>query len=194
MTCPVCGAANETSAAFCFRCGTPLTSSTPAATGPTVSLNRNDPPSFQSTPSATLANEESHARVYEAPPQNTGNPSPSFTVPSGPQYSQPGQYNQPGQYQTGTAAYGVTSNTAVIALVLGIASFFGLSILAAIPAIILSRNARVEIQASGGRLTGEGMAQIGAILGWINVALSVLGFCFFCVLPILLGVGASVSP
>ena len=188
MTCPVCGAANENSAAFCFRCGTPLKQSTPAATGPTVSLNRNDPPSFQSPPPVTLASEETHARVYDAPPQYPSSPDPSFTVPSGPQYS------QPGQQQAGTAAYGVTSNTAVFALILAIASFLGLLFLGAIPAIILGRNAKTEIAASGGRLTGEGMAQAAIVLGAINLVLSVLGICAFCVLPIMLGLGASVSP
>lgn len=152
-----------------------------------MSLNRGAPPASQPTATIPSAEEETHARVYEAPsPASSG--TPPYTVPGGPQYS------QPGQYQPSTAAYGVTSNTALIALILGIASFFGLSILGAIPAIILGRNARVEIQASGGRLTGEGMAQAGVVLGWINVALSVLGICFFCVFPILLGIGTSVSP
>jgi hypothetical protein len=184
MTCAVCGATNEKGAGFCYRCGTPLTSSTPAATGPTVSLGRSDPPAFQPGSSGAPVAEESHARVYDTPPS-----SQSFTVPT------PPQYTQPGQYQPNAGAYSTTSNTALIAMVLGIASFLGLSILGAIPAIILGRNAKVEIGASGGRLTGEGMAQAGIILGWINIGLSVLGFCAFCVLPVLLaGVGASVSP
>lgn len=189
MTCPVCGAANENSAAFCYRCGTPLKQSTPAATGPTVSLNRNDPPPFQSPPPVTLASEETHARVYDAPPQHPSSSGPPFTMPSGPQYTQPGQ-----QYQAGTAAYGVNSNTAVIALILAIASFFGLLLLGSIPAIILGRNARKEIAASGGRLAGEGMAQAAIVLGAINLVLSMLVICAFCILPIMLGLGASVSP
>ncbi|MBV9788113.1 MAG: DUF4190 domain-containing protein [Chloroflexi bacterium] len=186
MTCPVCGAANENSAAFCYRCGTPLKQSTPAATGPTVSLNRNDPPSFQSPPPVTLTSEEPHARVYDAPPQYPSSPGPSFTVPSGPQYSQPGQ-----QYQPGTSAYGVTSNTAVFALIFGVASFLGIFFLGAIPAIILGRNARKEIAASGGRITGEGLAQAGIVLGWINIALTMLGICAFCAFFVILGAAPS---
>jgi hypothetical protein len=184
MTCRVCGANNEQGAVFCFRCGTPLTSSTPAASGSPVRTSRDDPPAFQSYSSGSSFAEEPHARVYEAPPSSQG-----FTVPTS------SQYTQPGQYQPNNAAYSTTSNTALLALILGIASFLGLSILGAIPAIILGRNAKVEIGVSGGRLTGEGMAQAGIILGWINIGVSIIGICVFCVLPILLaGVGASVSP
>jgi hypothetical protein len=177
MECPVCGAKNEAAAGFCFRCGTPLKAATPAATGPTVSLNRAEAP--QQPEYAAPPVEESHARVYDEPPAaNTPQP---FTVPPG------SHYTPPGQYGTGVGTYPVTSNTALFALILGIVSFVGLSILCSIPAIILGRNARREIQASGGRITGEGMAQAGIILGWINVALSVMVMCFFCVFIVALG-------
>ena len=80
------------------------------------------------------------------------------------------------------------SNSALIAMILGIVAFMGPSLLTAIPAIIVGMKARDEILASRGHLVGEGMAQAGIILGWINVALSVLGFCLFCgPLGILLG-------
>ena len=36
-----------------------------------------------------------------------------------------------------------------------------------------------EIDGSGGRITGRGMAQAGNILGWIGVALCVLGLIVF---------------
>jgi hypothetical protein len=189
MTCPVCGANNEAGAGFCYRCGTPLKSATPAATGPTVSLNRGDAPQSPPDLGAHPA-DENHVRVYEVPPTSSNQP---YTIPS----AQTPQYIAPGQHGPGASAYAVTSNSAVFALILGIASFVGLSILGAIPAIILGRNARQEIQASGGRITGDGMAQAGIILGWINVGLSVLGMCFVCAafaIPFFAALGTSTSP
>ena len=67
-----------------------------------------------------------------------------------------------------------TEDKAVISLVLGILSIFSLSILAGIPAIILGRMSRKNIRASAGRLTGEGMATAGIVMGWISVVLAVV--------------------
>ncbi len=96
----------------------------------------------------------------------------------------PAPYQQP----YGSYAGPQQSNSALIAMILGIVAFMGPSLLTAIPAIIVGMKARDEIIASRGQLVGEGMAQAGIILGWINVALSVLAFCLFCgPLTILLG-------
>lgn len=72
------------------------------------------------------------------------------------------------------------SGTALLAFILGLVSFLGPYIITAIPAVILGYNARREIRASGGRLTGAGMAQTAIVLGWICIGLSVIGFCMFC--------------
>jgi hypothetical protein len=37
--------------------------------------------------------------------------------------------------------------------------------------------AKKEIDTSGGTLSGEGLATAGIILGWIGIALTVLGLC-----------------
>ena len=71
-----------------------------------------------------------------------------------------------------------TSSLAVISLLAGIASFFIVPLLGAIAAIITGNMAKKEIRQSGGRLTGDGMAQWGLILGWINIAFSLIGACF----------------
>lgn len=189
MTCAVCGAQNETGAAFCFRCGSSLKPGTPAATGPTVNLSRDDTPAMRAR---TSTDDESNARVYDVPPTFGDAGAQPYNAPdTPPQYSMSGQSpmsppasNQP--YSVGTMAQ--QSNTALIALVLAILSYVGLSLLGAIPAVILGRNARLEIQRSGGLITGDGMAQAAIVLGWINIALSVVGFCMICVLPIL-GIG-----
>jgi len=78
---------------------------------------------------------------------------------------------QYGQY--GGAPAPQNSGKAVGALVCGIA---GLVVCqpVGIAGIVLARQADEEIAASGGRLTGQGLAQAGRILGWISVALMVL--------------------
>jgi len=152
MICSVCGTRNADDAAFCSQCGTELKSD--AVTGQTVRI-----------PSAhTDEAEATSARVYQTPP----------SAPA---------YNQPYPVYTGPQQ----SQTALIALVLGVVSLLllvlpGSSLFTAIPAVIVGRNARNEIRASGGQLTGEGMAQTGIILGWITLGLLVLGFVAFCAL------------
>jgi len=71
-----------------------------------------------------------------------------------------------------------TSSLAVISLVAGIASFFIVPLLGAIAAIITGGMAKKEIRQSGGRMSGQGMATWGVILGWINIAFALIGLCF----------------
>jgi hypothetical protein len=60
----------------------------------------------------------------------------------------------------------------IISPVLGICcAIFGL---VGIVAIVLGRSAQKEIAASGGRLTGEGMAKAGFVLGIIGSVIGVL--------------------
>ena len=68
-----------------------------------------------------------------------------------------------------------TENMAVISMVLGILSLVALSVLAGIPAIILGKQSRENIRASKGALTGDSMAQAGIIMGWVSVALFIIG-------------------
>jgi hypothetical protein len=72
------------------------------------------------------------------------------------------------------AAVQPTEDKAVISMVLGILSLVGLSILAGIPAIILGKMSRDNIRASSGRLTGEGMATAGIVMGWVSVGIAVV--------------------
>jgi hypothetical protein len=82
-------------------------------------------------------------------------------------------YGQP--YQPG----GQTSTKAIVALVLGIASFLVCGIFLSVPAIFVGRSAQREIDASGGRITGRGLATAGFILGIINAVLSVIAIIAF---------------
>ena len=189
MICPVCGADNETGAAFCYRCGSSL-KGTPGATGATVNLGR----------ASAAPDAETGARVYDAPPQPAPvrdfasrgadvPPGMSETELTGPGYTVPAQPMAAYTVPAGVGTIPEQSNSALISMILGITSlvlfmlllcvFFlsPLSAVAGIPAVILGRNARREIRASGGRLTGENMAVAGIIMGWINIGLSVLMLC-----------------
>ena len=64
---------------------------------------------------------------------------------------------------------------AVVSMVLGILSMVAFSVLAGIPAIIIGKQSRENIRASNGTLSGEGMAQAGIIMGWVSVALVIVG-------------------
>lgn len=90
-----------------------------------------------------------------------------------PAYGAPGQ----GPYGYGPAA-GVGqqqgSGKAVAALVLAIASFLVVPLVPAVVSLVLARQARRDIDASGGRVGGAGMVTASRILSWINIVLSVL--------------------
>jgi hypothetical protein len=72
-----------------------------------------------------------------------------------------------------------TSTLAIISLVTGILSYVGLPVLGAIAALITGYLARSETRAIPPRASGDGLATAGIILGWIHVALVVIGFCCF---------------
>ena len=63
---------------------------------------------------------------------------------------------------------------AITSLILGIASFLICPLILAIPAIIIGNAAKQRIAQSQGALTGETMAVVGIICGWINVGISAL--------------------
>ena len=72
---------------------------------------------------------------------------------------QPSPYQPPPQH-----------GSAVTALVLGVASLAFCSLLG-IPAYVIGRRAEEEIRASGGALSGEGLARAGWICGLIAMIL-----------------------
>jgi len=76
----------------------------------------------------------------------------------------------PGVMTPGAAYMGTgTSGKATASMILGILALF-FSIITGIPAIILGHISLSQVKKSGGRLTGEGMAVTGLILGYISVA------------------------
>lgn len=83
-------------------------------------------------------------------------------------------------YQDNNPGYGrQSSSLAVISLIAGIASYFIVPVLGALVAVITGGMAKKEILQSGGRISGFGMANWGIILGWINIAIGLIGICVF---------------
>lgn len=72
-----------------------------------------------------------------------------------------------------------TNSNAVISLVAGILGWTFLPFLGSIGAIIFGHMARTEIRRSNGQMDGDGLAVTGLVLGWISVALWLLGIILF---------------
>jgi hypothetical protein len=67
-----------------------------------------------------------------------------------------------------------SSALAIWSLVLGVLSLPCFSILTGIPAVICGHIAKSRINASGGRLTGSGLALAGLITGYLSIVLSIV--------------------
>ncbi|MBE0409159.1 MAG: DUF4190 domain-containing protein [Anaerolineales bacterium] len=70
-----------------------------------------------------------------------------------------------------------TSTLAIVSLVSGILSWVLLPFVGSIVAVITGHMAKREIRESLGKLSGDGMATAGLILGYVQLALTVLGIC-----------------
>jgi hypothetical protein len=99
--------------------------------------------------------------------------------------SQQQQPQQPQQYAGYPPPVQETSTLAVISLISGILGWLGLFGLGGLVAVITGHIAKSEIDRSLGRISGRGMANAGLILGWTNIALTVIGICLLVLLPLL---------
>jgi hypothetical protein len=77
------------------------------------------------------------------------------------------------------AAQPATSNTAIVSLVFGILTWTVFPLIGAVIAVIAGHMARNEIRSAGGRLSGDGLAVAGMIMGYVQIILSILGACLF---------------
>ena len=75
-----------------------------------------------------------------------------------------------------------TNTMAIVSLVSGLVGWFAIPLLGAVVAIITGHMARGEIRNSRGLQRGDGLAIVGLILGYLNLAAS-------CILPILIFAG-----
>jgi len=90
-----------------------------------------------------------------------------------------------------------TSSNAIVALVLAIAAWPICPVIFAIIGLVFANKAGKEIQASGGRMGGEGFVTAAKIVAWINIgfyaALLVLGLMFVIIFAIAGGMSGSMS-
>ncbi|MCS6879761.1 MAG: DUF4190 domain-containing protein [Oscillochloridaceae bacterium] len=111
------------------------------------------------------------------PPIGQPSAAPPVPVDSGAYQSQPGMY---------APTVVPNSNMAVISLVAGILSWVALPLICALVAVICGHIARKEIRESGGRLSGQGLALAGLILGYANLAFGALLVCLLIMFVIAL--------
>lgn len=66
---------------------------------------------------------------------------------------------------------------ALISLISGILAWLGIFGLGAIVAIVAGHVAKSQIKTSYGRMSGDGLATAGLVLGYLNLALTVVALC-----------------
>jgi hypothetical protein len=94
------------------------------------------------------------------------------------------------QYPYGGVPQAAPNSTmAIISLIAGILGITFVPFLGSIAALITGYMAKKEIRESAGAIGGDGLATGGLVLGWIGVALGVLGLCiagfFFLLIPLI---------
>jgi len=70
-----------------------------------------------------------------------------------------------------------TSSEAIISLISAILGWLGFFGLGGIVAVIFGHIAKNQIRKSAGRIGGDGLATAGLVLGYANIAVSLIGFC-----------------
>lgn len=85
------------------------------------------------------------------------------------------------------------STMAIVSLVAGILGWTLVPIVGSIVAVITGHMAKNEIKQSGGRLTGDGLATAGLLLGYIALGLTVCGICAFVAWFLFVALAASSS-
>ncbi len=98
--------------------------------------------------------------------------------------------NYPPPYQPAPQS----SSMALISMIAGICGFTILPMIGSLVAVITGHMAKSEINRSGGTLGGGSAANIGLVLGYIGLGLSVIGLCLFALLfalPFVLAIFAS---
>lgn len=83
------------------------------------------------------------------------------------------------------------SSLAIASLICGLVGWTFIPVLGAIAAVILGHMAKKEIRDSGGRLSGDGMALAGLILGYVQIGLVILAT--ICVLAFAFAVAAGIT-
>jgi hypothetical protein len=101
--------------------------------------------------------------------------------------NEPSQYQQPYQAEE-------TNLLAIISLISGILAWIGLFGLGGLVAVITGHMAKGQIASSAGRMTGDGLATAGLVLGYLNIAITLIGICLVVLIFAGLISGAAVCP
>lgn len=115
----------------------------------------------------TQPNEPGDEQAPEMPPttpqwpSTPGGEAPGGTTPPAPPAPQPPAYGPTPQ----------SSSSAIVALVLSIASWVVCPVIPAIVALVFASKADREIAVSNGWVTGAGMVTASKIVAWINIGL-----------------------
>ena len=164
MNCTTCDSPLEPGALFCANCGARVTPTSSVA-GPTVML----------------------------PPDGGAPAQPSTPQPYAPPQPQPYMPPAVSQQPAYAMATPPTSTAATVSLVFGILAYVVLPVIAAIIAVVAGHMARREIRNSGGQIGGSGMATAGLVLGYIQIALTILAICAIIVIGFLTLLGSRVE-
>ena len=162
MDCPACGAPNEDDALFCGSCGTTLDAAKDDAIH------------------ETLAEVTSAIEVGREGAQDTARL---------PEAALPRAQERVSMYAA-AAKILPTSGMAIAALILGISGLTFLPLLGSIIAVILGPMARSDIRRRPDEVSGDGIALIGLVLGWIGIGLTILGVLIFGAITVCALVGA----
>jgi len=163
MDCPACGGPNEDDALFCGSCGTTLNTAKGEAVQETLA---------EVTAGIEEGQEES---VHEA-----------GHLPE----AAPPRAQERGTAYTAAAKILPTSGMAITALIFGIGGLTFLPLLGSLIAVILGPMARSDIRRRSDEVTGDGVALVGLVLGWIGIGLTILGALIFGAITVCALIGA----
>jgi hypothetical protein len=87
-----------------------------------------------------------------------------------------------------------TNVWAIVSLISGILGWLGVFGLGGLAAVIAGHVAKSQIRTSAGRMAGDGLATAGLVLGYLNLALTVLAICLFVLVFAGVISGAAICP
>jgi hypothetical protein len=134
---------------------------------------------------------------YVPPPAYPAAPAPDAAAPptwpaAYPAAPMPVYASEPVPVYAAPAPASQTSSNAVVALILAVVSWAVCPIIPAIVALVFASNATKEINASGGRVQGQGLVTAAKIVSWINIglwaAVLVVGVFFIALVAVTSGI------
>lgn len=87
-----------------------------------------------------------------------------------------------------------TSGWAIFSLIAGVLAWLGVFGLGGIAAVIAGHIAKNQIRSGGGRISGDGMATVGLVLGYVNIAISLIVGCLIALTALGVISGVAICP